>query len=286
MEAIDAIMKLNKIFKSKNWVEKDHDEFVFDQFCTLFNNLEKDEERKLIVELTEKYSWISFTEYQGSILNALKLVEEIKLQNLKKIYFFPIIKPEDEGKIKSGPYLLYPLKSYKKFLPMYAHIKFEIITSFDFMSKDNLTLNENEKIFLMDDYIGSGETLKFCIDHLKTINDFRNQDFSIISIATQKEIYDSMKQMGISYYSDTIQNKGISDNYSEPELSGKISVMKEIERMIPGGNHFSFGYGDSEALITLIRTPDNTFPIFWKDYRKGRNKFNAPFSRDESVTNG
>lgn len=285
MKAVDAIMKLNKIFKSKNWVEKDHDEFVFDQFCKLFNNLDNDEERKLIIELTENYTWISFTEYQGKILNSLKLVEDEKLEQLKKIYFFPIIKPEDEGKIKSGPYLLYPLKSYKKFLPRYSHIKFEIITSFDTMKKENFEIKDNEQIFLMDDYIGSGETLTTCIEHLKSNNDFTNENFSIVSIATQKEIYDKTMLEGISYYCDTIKNKGITDNYVDPELSSNINLMKDLENMIPGGSHFSFGYNDSEGLITLIRTPDNTFPIFWKEYRKGRDKFKAPFSRDESVYN-
>lgn len=207
MEAIDAIMKLNKIFKSKKWVEKDHDEFVFDQFCTLFNNLDKGEERKLIIELTEKYTWISFAEYQGKIIKSLQLVEDDKLIKIKKIYFFPIIKPEDEGKVKSGHGLIYPLKSYKKFLPRYSSIKFEMISTFDLMKQGSLTLNSNEMIFLIDDYIGSGETLTACLNHLKKINDFQNDNFLIVSIATQKEVYEKMKYDGIAYYSDTKQNK-------------------------------------------------------------------------------
>jgi hypothetical protein len=57
-----------------------------------------------------------------------------------------------------------------------------------------------------------------------------------------------------------------------------LSIMTEIEKLIPG-NHFSFGYNQSEALITLMRTPDNTFPIFWKEHKKSGEFYDAPFSR-------
>ena len=59
--------------------------------------------------------------------------------------------------------------------------------------------------------------------------------------------------------------------------------MLEIEKMIPGGSHYTLGYNQSEALITMVRTPDNTFPIFWKTYKKGSQKFDAPFSREETI---
>ena len=61
METVDAIMKLNKIFKTNNWIEKDVDEFIFNNFCKLFTNL-TEKQRTLIVELTERYNWISFND--------------------------------------------------------------------------------------------------------------------------------------------------------------------------------------------------------------------------------
>ena len=59
--------------------------------------------------------------------------------------------------------------------------------------------------------------------------------------------------------------------------------MLRIEKMIPAGSFFSLGYNDSEALVTLLRTPDNTFPIFWKEYKKNGKKFEGPFSRTENI---
>jgi hypothetical protein len=58
--------------------------------------------------------------------------------------------------------------------------------------------------------------------------------------------------------------------------------MLEIENLIPGGKNFSLGYNNCEALITLARTPDNTFPVFWMKHRIGKKYFDAPFSREET----
>ena len=85
MVLVDAMMKLNKIFKTNNWTEKDVDEFIFNNFCKLINNL-NEKQRALIIELTERYSWISFTDYQSKILNVLDNIEDEKLDNLKNIY--------------------------------------------------------------------------------------------------------------------------------------------------------------------------------------------------------
>ena len=112
METIEAIMKLNKIFKTNNWTEKDIDEFVFDNFCKLINNLDNSQ-RALIIELTEKYKWISYTDYNSRVLSTIDSIELEKLQDLKTVYLFPIIKREDEGKFKSGQFLIYQIKSIK-----------------------------------------------------------------------------------------------------------------------------------------------------------------------------
>ena len=275
-------MKLNKIFKTNNWTEKDIDEFVFDNFCKLINNLDNSQ-RALIIELTEKYKWISYTDYNSRVLSTIDSIELEKLQDLMTVYLFPIIKREDEGKFKSGQFLIYQIKSFKRYLKNYNGITFKYISKFDDLKEENLKLKNNEALFLIDDYIGSGETLNFCLDELRVNPSISNDKINIISLASQNEIYEKLKAEGIAFYTDFISKKGISDNYSPPLLQEKIEIMLEIEKMIPGGSHYTLGYNQSEALITMVRTPDNTFPIFWKTYKKGSQKFDAPFSREETI---
>tara|TARA_R110002049_G_scaffold195855_2_gene364994 strand:- start:1533 stop:2387 length:855 start_codon:yes stop_codon:yes gene_type:complete len=281
MTTLESISKLNKIFKSKKWTEIDIDEYVFDNFCKLLDNV-KESERKLIIELVERYQWISFSEYQEKILSTLESVEDEKIEKLKTIYFFPVIKPEDEGGFKSGQFLIYQIKAFKKYLKKYTDIKFKYVSKFEHLTDSTFELKENETIFLIDDYIGSGETLNACLEVVTSNKNITNDKLNIITIAIQKDTSEVIKKEGISIYSDYFSPRGLSDFNDSPILEEKIKVMLEIEKLIPGGNHFSLGYNNCEALITLARTPDNTFPVFWMKHRIGKKYFDAPFSREET----
>jgi hypothetical protein len=282
MQTVEAIMKLNRIFKTNRWTENDIDEFVFNNFCQLIDNLE-DRQRALIIELTEKYKWISYTDYNSQILATLDRIEVDKLSRLKKIFLFPVIRKEDEGKSKSGQFLIYQIKAFKKNLKRYSGIDFHYVSKFDDLSEANFQLKDNEALYLIDDFIGSGETLNYCLSEIKLNRSIRNDKINIISLASQNEIFSRLQSEGFSLYSSYICKKGITDFYEPPLLQEKIEIMLEIEKMIPGGSHYSLGYNRSEALITMVRTPDNTFPIFWKSYKKGGQKFDAPFSREETI---
>jgi hypoxanthine phosphoribosyltransferase len=81
---------------------------------------------------------------------------------------------------------------------------------------NEVKLKKNETIFLIDDYIGSGETLNFCLDELRVNPTINNDKINIISLASQNEIYEKLKAEGIAFYTDFISKKGISDDYSPP----------------------------------------------------------------------
>ena len=282
MTTLESIFELNKIFKSKNWTNLDIDEFVFNNSCTLLDNVSENQ-RELIIELLDRYMWISLEDYQSKILKTMENVDDVVLSKLKVVYIFPIIKKEDEGRFKSGQFLIYQIKAFKKHLKKYRDITFKYVSKFETF-ETGFRLKPNEMIFLIDDYIGSGETLRFCLNEIQNNNnEIVNENIQIVTIVTQKEIADNIRAEGYGYQADTYSEKGISDFNSSPVLEEKIRIMLDIEKMIPGGSHFSLGYNGSEALITLARTPDNTFPIFWKEYKKGGKKYDAPFSREETI---
>jgi hypothetical protein len=282
MTTIESILHLNKIFKSNNWTERDIDEFVFDNFCKLLDNL-NNEQRKLIIELVDRYKWISFAEYPEKILATLESIEQEKLDKLSIVYLFPVIKLEDEGGFKSGQFLIYQIKAFKRHLKKFKNITFKYVSKFDNLTNPDFKLKNTEAIFLIDDYIGSGETLNACLHELKINPAITYDKINVITIASQIEISKELEKLGISFYASYYSQRGITDYNKSPIVEEKIKIMLEIEKMIPGGSHFSFGYNQSEALITLARTPDNTFPIFWKTYRVGKQKYLAPFSREETI---
>ncbi|MAP55126.1 MAG: hypothetical protein CL605_09510 [Altibacter sp.] len=275
---IDIVMKLYALFADKKWNEIEGNKKVFENFCKLTDNLTQ-EQTDLIFELTERYKWITYNEYNSRLTNILKTIYQDYGENTKKIYLFPIIKPEDEEKIKSGNNIIYMIRGIKPFIEDYDKIKFEELNKFELLIEDKLKLKENEILLLVDDYVGSGETLKATLTEVFKNSTLVNDKIIVASIILQDDSLKFLNNIGIKSYSSDTVIKEISQFYKSPALEEKIKIMEEIEKLIPGGSNFSFGYEQSEALVTMIRTPDNTFPIFWKEHRKNGEKFKAPFPR-------
>jgi hypothetical protein len=278
MEAIDAVMEVNKIFKLNKWMEKDVNELAFNGFCQLFTKLGS-EERQLILELTSNYHWISHGEYQDKIIQAMQAISVDEIADVTTIYFFPIIKPEDEHKIKSGEHLLYIIKAFKHLMTKYRHIQFRYLKTFEQIQ--NLTLNSQERLFLVDDYIGSGETFDFCMAELGKNATLLSAAIKVVCIAIQEETQINLILDGFAVLKALVIQKGITDYNTAPIIEQKKNLMRKIEGHIPGAKSFSLGYNETEALITMMRTPDNTFPIFWKKFRKDGQYIEAPFARHE-----
>lgn len=270
--------KLYQIFQEKKWTDNDGNEIVFENFCVLLGNL-SEAQKELIVELVERYTWITFRDYNTKLIKVLNKVEKEKLSSLKRILLFPIMKPDDEATTKSSHLVLYTVYALKAMLSGYEHITFKKVETFQEITDDKFKVNDNETIYLLDDYLGSGETIKATLTEILKNKNIVPKDLCVLSISAQKESLDYIKSLDIPIYIEHFLKKGISDYYDSSLIKEKIKIMLEIEKLIPGGSHVSFGYNGSEALITLQRTPDNTFPIFWKEYKKKGVKFEAPFAR-------
>jgi hypothetical protein len=274
----NIFVQLHNIFISKKWIDKDEDSTVFERFCQLFSKLEVDQQ-ELLLELTERYIWLSFNEYNGKLFQVLNRISDEELKGVKKIYLFPIMNPKDENKTKSGHGVLLAIRGLRPNLKKYDNIKFVEIEQYGFFQNPDFEIRDDERIFLLDDFLGSGETLRASIDALiSSSKKISIANIRIISIVTHIQSKEYMEKLGAKFYTEIITTKGISDHYVTPVLEEKVAIMEEIEKLIPS-KKFNFGYGKSEALITLYRTPNNTFPIFWHSYIINGEKFRAPFSR-------
>ena len=69
--------------------------------------------------------------------------------------------------------------------------------------------------------------------------------------------------------------KGISDR-TDGNKDAFCKLMKEIETRIKVRENCEFGYSHSEGLVKMMRTPNNTFPIYWMKNKKNKA---PPFPR-------
>lgn len=275
-------LDLVQVFRNQGWeipAEGKGYESRFNRFCERLSILEPDEQ-DLVIELTKNFTVISGNDYLQLLIKLLEkiYIEQVELfKASKKFFVFPLLSPEDFQKIKSANYVWYSFRSECiKYNPLFLEkdLIFCDITKASWVDK----LKANETIILLDDYIGSGETAISAINWFVQYHNVPLKQIVVITIAAQEiGIQLVQDRTGVSVFSCRCFKRGISDQYTGEQLNSYTQIMTRIENKLKVIDEDRFGYKHSEALISLIRTPNNTFPVFWKTY--GKNKI-VPFPRD------
>ena len=237
-------LNLIDVFKTKGWeIPSDTSgmESRFNRFCERLSILDT-KEQQLVIELTRRFTDISGNEYLQLIIKLLNRIRD----------------------------------EVVKYNPLFVgkNLVYCDIEKASWISN----LKTDEMVILVDDYVGSGETavgaIKWLVDSFKT----DPKQIVILSIAAQefgvKHISQETGVVTYSYYQFT---RGISDFYSGDQRDDYLETMNGIEDKLKVDSEDRLGYNKSEALISLIRTPNNTFPVFWKAKNKSKP---APFPRD------
>lgn len=273
------LIRITKIFENNKWsIENEEITHVslFNRYCERILDLGENKKRDLMLELTERYLWIPEEKYLEHLIDALVNLITIKPEINSKvtIYVMPIVSPRDRHKIKSATMVTYLFNNVKlRYHPQLSKYKFVIV---DEESQLFHNLEDTESIILLvDDYIGTGETAEKCILHMidKRVP---IKQMALISLVAQELGLNYLNKYNINIAVSLICRKGITDYYKGQELDIKLNLMKEIERKMAVKDKYKLGYGESEALVTMCRTPNNTFPLFWEE---NGNMRVAPFPR-------
>ena len=278
----DTFLSLIQVFKKHGWEIPAEDagyENRFNRFCQRLSLLDADEQ-DLVIELTRNFTVISGNDYLQFLIGLLNRINEDQVELFKKtnkFFVFPLLAPQDFKRIKSSTCVWYSFRSESiKYSPVFLEkdLIFCDITKASWV--DNI--KPNQAVILLDDYIGSGETAISAIEWFMKCHNVPSKQIVIISIAAQEiGIQQVQDKMGVAVFSSLHFKRGISDYYVGEQLDTYTRIMTRIENKLNVADKDRFGYNQSEALISLIRTPNNTFPVFWKTY--GKNKI-VPFPRD------
>ncbi|MEN3976927.1 hypothetical protein [Emcibacter sp. SYSU 3D8] len=133
-------------------------------------------------------------------------------------------------------------------------------------------LNGKNNMVLLDDFIGTGETM---ISRYRSLENrlaamgMAHVKMYVTAAAGMENARDRLLDEKIDTYCPVWLKKGISGNYSGVELPNNIAHMKRLEqdlaKTIKRAPLQSFGYQQSESLFCMQdwNVPDNVFPIFW-----------------------
>lgn len=279
--------KVKELFEYKHWNKDTNMRSEFDRFCKRLADLDDDNQRDLVLELSEDYLKIDFQDYERLLLEVwgkyfLNNSWDSNNGQLNKgnLFICPMISNVNRNAIKSGMVMAYicqdiAMRRLKEFRELQIRM---CGNPADLIDK----VDKVRRLVLIDDYIGSGSTAIESIAYVNNICKIENNKIDIVSLVAQKEAINLLKDMNINVYTAIERSRGISDKYTlKEEVEEKINTMKKISRKLKVDDNNLLGYEQTEALVSMIRTPNNTFPVYWIESKKIKSP--APFPRAGNI---
>jgi len=156
------------------------------------------------LKLTERYLRVNFKEYLSQFKLATSQVEKNIIERAPKIYIMPLLPKEDIGKSKSSTFLAHLCKGVDfKYDKLYSRTKFFVIDTIESLPQN---FNSGTSIiFLVDDFIGTGETAEAALNFLV-------KDTGILQekIIINRSEYDKFEKL-LSYIYDYIIKNNLAD---------------------------------------------------------------------------
>ena len=280
--SIQTYNRLMQIFTQKGWPRYSMMGPIagpnyFDRFCELLKEL-SDEEQEMLLTLTDAFVWVQDMEYTRDFCNIFdQFIRNLPANPRRTIVIVPLLPEADFGKTKSSVSLLYQIKSCLHVLQT-EYRKQNIlhnITMFDCLANFDPDSFPPDSVFcLVDDFVGSGDTAISAVQFFleKKISPDR---LTVLSLVALRQGIDLLLENQIQILSYRIMDKAISDR-TDGNAERYRELMQGIEARIKVKPDNTFGYAHSEGLVKMMRTPNNTFPIYWL---KGKKNPNAPFPR-------
>lgn len=260
--SISRLAELESLFKSKNWlVENDKEYSLFRKFKDTLSKF-TDTQQQFLISLTYSFLWIPGCDYNKHLL---KLLENIRNSiGDKFVYFLPCKPFKDYAKVKGCDYVWYNLRD-NTFRYEFDFGDFKMVNTVEEVDPEKIKKGE-AVIVLVDDFVGTGETVLKTLVHVKEVHSYL-LDYSsvkLMAIVAQRRGLDAILKTGVEVFFSELAPMGINDqNVSQEEKDRQYQIMKEIEDKMDVLDSFRNGFCQSEALVSMIRCPNNTFPVYW-----------------------
>lgn len=272
MDIDEYTKKMAELFSRNEWLSPS-DKKSLDKLIR-FGECINDESKNMIYDLMLKYKKIPWTNYINLLIEIIDNLPLAKFHKIKSFYVLPIIQECDKGKPKSSTTVAYAFKSPEISENIFFENKKMIVNDIKGIPQ-NINKSSTSNVILVDDFVGTGESALTFLEENEYIKNINKDKIFFIFIAGMQDGIKRIQEKGYTVFCSYIQEKGID---SIPNLNKKqeyILLMEKLETSYSIKENVKFGYGHSEALISLVRTPNNTFPIFWD----GKKNIYAPFER-------
>lgn len=277
MTDIEIFFRLHKIVKQKNW-DKDYITNSFFEDAIYILNKLSEQEQQLYFDLLERYSLYPYITYESCIIEGMKNFNT----PCDELYIIPSLAKKDLNNPRKSGFFVERIFSTPH-LQKNLNIKKIIIGHKPPKNRNNLFMrlfhfqkvDQNKAIkrhyLFIDDFNGSGKTGYGCIKRYKKKYKMSWGDISYFSIISMEKGLKKIASLGVNSFSYKTFNRGISDRKIPKK---EIEKLLFINKQICDKYHIEDprGFDKSESLVSMMNTPNNTFPIFW-DSKMGKPLF-------------
>ncbi|MEZ4424288.1 MAG: hypothetical protein R3E98_12825 [Gemmatimonadota bacterium] len=258
----EKIDRLREIFAANGW-DIGGDEAVanrFDRMVNLMSHLEPPAQ-ELLMHLTSDFLVQTFPEYgsRTSELVAILLNQHYERGRDGPLIVLPMMKDWSSGEPKSGAMITYLVRAElkRRQIPHHSWDRAHLV-------RERLPSRCNALIFIVDDFIGSGDTALAACTNFSA--QFANDTDQVLvgALVAQEAGLSSLRNAGVKACSVIVRRRGISDSSTLPNITEALSTMDGIETLMNVPGTYKRGFRRSEALVSLVRCPNNTFPVYWK----------------------
>lgn len=243
----------------------------------LFDECQDNEERELILNLIDRFTYIEDNEcweYLTSMANYIIKIPGLDFDSTQ------IVGLAGDSNSDSSQYILYGLKGILGQLDC-SITKFE--TNFQ-KACGNCKKYNLSTIILVDEFVGTGQTVLGRIKKIKeqfvqVKIDEPSYKIHVTSLVATEQGVEFLKERGIDINVQLLLKKGIDDYHSNSEAKKLKERMINLEnrclsKKYKNTNMPSLGYGQAQATYYRlnINVPNSVFPIFW--WNKNANNQN------------
>lgn len=277
----EDLLKVGELFDALGWpTEPDTTSPIpklFERYCRMAARLSPTQ-RALVLDLTKHYRWLQADERKVLLLTAWANLCQTLAPACKSIVVAPLLKPRSK-RPKSSDALWYDLQEYR------ANIEEQLGGRLLHFEKTGLGFRKflrnhpDAALILVDDYVGSGETALGDISRLAgKIPELTQTLPFLLVIAIQSDTLHKLATRCFVVAATTLP-KGISDCTPLEDRTAALTIMDSIGALLDIPKEDRLGYASTEALATLKRTPNNTFPVFWTNRNVRGVVWDSPFTR-------
>ncbi len=278
----NIVVALGEVFKEHGWPTHrpenapEPDASLFSRFCKMLERLNKDQQ-ELILQLARDFLKCPLGVYHELFDSAAGKLSPSDLGVGADVIFLPLKKFSDAGLAKSGSCVVYLAKQYASSHSTFSCKRNTFYDNIELLGQkhDDRT---NATIVLLDDYVGTGRTATTALEEF---DKWRRQDDTVIvmTLVSLKTGYDAVADKGVKIVASHIRPQGLTGSTRIANKQNAIHLMESIEQLLSVPSGYSFGFQRSEGLESMIRTPNNTFPVFWVDKMANGKDWPAPFPR-------